>query len=86
MPYFNSFPQIPYDIAGKQFTNYQNVTNIFFRLRVIQEVLGNISAYYEYLIRDEDKPEILAEKIYGDPEAHWIILMANNMMRSIIIS
>jgi hypothetical protein len=80
MPYFNAFPQIPYDIAGRQFSNYENVTNIFFRLGIIREVLGNISAYYEYVIREDDTPEMLAEKIYDDPEAHWIILMANSIV------
>jgi predicted DNA-binding protein YlxM (UPF0122 family) len=78
--YFDLFPKIRYDIAGNQFTNYQNVTNIFFRLGVLQEILGNISAYYEHIISDGDTPEILAEKVYGDPEAHWIILIANNIV------
>ena len=78
--YFDLFPQIAYDIDGKQLSTYQNVTNIFFRLRVVQKVLGNISAYYNYIITEGDTPEILAENIYGDPEAHWIILMANNIV------
>lgn len=78
--FFSKFPTVPYDIAGKRYTNYQTVTNIFVRFRIIKEVLGNISAYYEYIIKDGDTPEILADKIYGDPEAHWIILMANEMV------
>ena len=80
MSYFDLFPKIPYDIAGKQYSTYQNVTNIFFRLRVLREVLGNITAYYEYIIPDTMTPEILAETIYGDPEAHWVILMTNNIV------
>lgn len=78
--YFTFFPTIAYDIAGKRRTNYQTVTNVFFRLRIIREVLSNFSAYYEYLISDSDTPEILADKVYGDSEAHWIILLANNMI------
>lgn len=78
--YFDYFPIIPYDIAGKDVTNYQAVRDIFFRLRVIRSVLNNISAYYEYMIKEGDTPEILAEKVYRDPEAHWIILMANDIV------
>lgn len=78
--FFDLFPTIPYDIQGKQLTNYQNVTNIFFRMRVIREVLSSTSTYYEHLVRDDETPEILADKIYGDPEAHWIILMANDII------
>ena len=78
--FFTKFPRVSYDIAGKRFTTYQSVTNIFFRLRIIREVLGNIAAYYEYLVKDDDTPEILADKVYGNPEAHWIILLANNIV------
>lgn len=80
MSFFQKFPVIPYDINRSTFSNYETVTNVFFRLRMVQELLNNISAYYEYTIKDGDTPEILAEKIYGDAEAHWIILMANNIV------
>lgn len=78
--YFSAFPKIPYDIAGTQFSNYQNVTNIFFRVRILKEVLNNISGYYFYQVKDGETPEILAEQIYGDPEAYWIILLANEIV------
>jgi hypothetical protein len=78
--YFDYFPKITYDIQGKQLSNYNVTTNIFFRLRIIRSILSNISSYYEYLVKDTDTPEILADKIYNDSGAHWIILMANDMI------
>jgi hypothetical protein len=78
--FFDTFPRIPYNIQGKRLTNYQTVTNIFFRVRVLREVLNNISSYYEHLIMEGDTPEILAEKVYGNSEAHWVILMANDIV------
>lgn len=78
--YFGYFPTIIYDIQGKRLKNYSLVTNIFFRMRIVREIIGNIHAYYEYLVKDDDTPEILAEKIYRDAEAHWLILMANDMV------
>lgn len=78
--FFDKIPKISYDIQGKQLTNYNSVTNILFRVRIIRSVLTNISSYFEYLVKDDDTPEILAEKIYGNPEAHWIILMANDII------
>lgn len=80
MNFFDKFPTIPYDITRGTFPNYEEVTNIFFRLAIVKEAINNISAYYEYTIRDGDTPEILAEKIYGDAEAHWVILMANDIV------
>lgn len=78
--FFDTFPRIAYDIQGKRLTNYQSTTNILFRLRIIRSVLSNLSAYYEHLVADGDTPEILAEKVYSDPEAHWIIMMANDIV------
>lgn len=78
--YFEKFPKMLYDIQGKRRTNYETVTNIFFRMQIIRSLMGNINAYYDYLIKDDDTPEILADKVYGDIEAHWIILMSNDMV------
>lgn len=78
--FFSYFPKINYDIQGKQLSNYQTVTNVLFRLRIIRSVLSNISTYYEHIISDDDTPEILAEKVYNNPEAHWIILLANDII------
>ena len=78
--FFDKFPLLLYDVTGKRLSNYELSTNIFFRIRIIREILGNISAYYEYLISDSDTPEILADKLYGNPEAHWLILMANDIV------
>lgn len=78
--YFDLFPKLLYDIDGKRLSKYSSVTDVFFRLRVIRQVLGNASAYYEYIVSDFETPEILADKVYGDPEAHWIILLANDIL------
>jgi hypothetical protein len=77
--FLDAFPKVLYDIEGARYRNYQTVTNIFFRFTIMKEILDNISAYYDYVITDADTPEILAEKLYNDPEAYWIILYANNI-------
>ena len=77
--FLDNLPRVPYDIAKGKTSNYQAVTNITFRLKILKEVVDNISAYVNYTITDTDTPEILAEKIYGNPEAYWIILYANDI-------
>jgi hypothetical protein len=49
-------------------------------MRVVREIITNVSAYYPYLVTDADRPDTLAEKIYRNSEAHWIILYANDMV------
>ena len=77
--YLQYFPRIYYDSERKKLSNYQIVTDITFRLGIVKEILTNISSYYFYTIKDGETPEIIAENIYGDPEAHWLILYANEI-------
>ena len=78
--FFDTFPKITYSFGDSTYKDYQVVTDIFLRFGILKNILNNITSYYEYIITDGDKPEILAEKIYGDSEAHWIILYANDMV------
>ena len=78
--FLDLFPIIPYDIEKAVYrSNYDVVTDITFRFGFIKEILNNISAYYLYPIKDSETPEILAEYVYNDPEAYWIILYANDI-------
>lgn len=77
--FLDRFPQIPYDINKSGYSNYERVTDISFRFSLIKEVLDNTTAYYEYVVRDGETPEILADRVYGDPESYWVILYANNI-------
>lgn len=79
--YFDRIPKLQYDINRTPINSkYQNVTNIFFRVRVIQEVLNNINSYIIAELEDGDTPEIIAEKVYKDPGAAWMILIANQIV------
>ena len=67
-------------MSGKKYPDYQIVRDILFRTSFIRDALDKKTAYTEYIIRDGDTPDILANKIYGDSEAHWIILYANEIL------
>lgn len=78
--FFDKFPLIRYQISGVKYSSFQTVRNLLFRTSIIREALSNSSSYIKYVIRDGDTPEILASKVYGDPQAHWMILYANDMI------
>lgn len=78
--FLDLFPRIAYDVSGNKPREYVTATNIMFRFSIIKEILNNITAYQVYTIRDGDTPDILAEKVYGNAEAYWIILYANGMI------
>lgn len=76
--FFDKFPTIVYDVHNLGYGYRQLYTNILFRLKVINQVKNNSTAYYEYQIEDKDTIDILAENVYGDSELHWIIAYAND--------
>lgn len=79
--YFDKFPKVEYDINRSLINpKYETITNIFFRIRVIREVLNNINSYYVLEVEDGETPEIVADKIYKDSGAGWIILLANQIL------
>lgn len=79
--YFDKIPKIKYDINHSLINQqYDDVTNVFFRVRVLQNVLDNINSYYVAEIEEGETPEILSEKVYKDPGGNWIILIANRIL------
>ena len=77
--YFSSFPKIVYTF-DKNSINQQAVTNILARSTFLKEVSNNASVYFEYQVKESDTPEIIADKIYGDPYRSWIVLLFNNVI------
>ena len=60
--------------GSSQLTIVKDIThNIRFR----KEILENITLYDEYDIRDGETPEIIAERIYGNAQYHWVIMLLN---------
>lgn len=55
------------------------MTDISRNIRFRKEILSNITSYDEYDIVDGETPEIIAEKVYGNAEYHWIIMLANDI-------
>lgn len=76
--YFSNFPKIFYDFSQDQSSTFlQILTDITTNVRVKKQVLENITIYDEYDIQEGETPEIIAEKFYGNPELHWIIMLMN---------
>ncbi len=76
--FFEKTPAIGYDINGSG--EKRVVCNILQRIKIRDLLKDSWLIYYEYDIRDGDTPEILADKVYGNSQYHWIILLANDII------
>jgi hypothetical protein len=75
--YFSSFPFIPYDSVGNG--DYKLVTNLLKRVAIRTKVRTNTLLFDTYSVREGQTPEEIANRLYGDPNLHWIIMYVNNI-------
>ena len=75
--YFSNFPLIVYDSVGNG--NFKIVTNLMKRVAMRTKVRTNTLFFDTYDVKEGETPEILADKLYGDSNLHWIILYVNNI-------
>lgn len=75
--YFKKFPKFLYDFKINGENKVALVKDITQNVRIRTQILENITLYDEYDIRDGETPEIIAEKIYGSPEYHWVVMLCN---------
>ena len=80
--FFDKFPKVKYNLNTDTFAsnNYDFPVDILTRVGFLTTLFDNIFLYYNYTIKDTDRPEIIAEKYYKDPEAHWMILLSNRVL------
>ena len=75
--YFNAFPIMLYDSIGDY--NFKDVTNLLRRVKLRTKVKTNVMLFDTYVVKDGETPEMIADKLYGDPELHWVVLMVNDI-------
>jgi hypothetical protein len=60
-------------------TDYKLLPNILRRVKIRQGIRAGSFLFDNYDVRDGERPEDIAFKVYGDAELHWVILMTNNI-------
>jgi len=80
--YFKEFPTIFYTFPGKSVQDLESrfqrvVTDITQNVRARKDIFNDILIYDEYDIKDNETPEVIADKYYGSSLYHWIIMLAN---------
>ena len=75
--YFDTFPKILYDSKGNG--QVKILTNLLKRVAIRTKVKNNTSLFDTYTVQNGDTPESIADKLYDDPELHWVVLMVNDI-------
>jgi len=78
MVYFSKFPRVNYTFDNGK-TNKMAI-DIMKRVGFKSTTKANAGMFAEHNVMDGDTPEMLAHKIYGSSELHWVILLFNDII------
>ena len=77
MSYFNQFPTILYDPAGDG--SAKLCTDIMSRVRIRANMKKEIVMLDTYAVKENETPEIVADKHHGSPYYHWVVMLLNDI-------
>ena len=75
--YFQSLPKIAYPYNNQK--THTIVPDIF-RRAILDKFFKNRMIIDKYYVKDYETPEILADKLYGRSDYHWVLLLANDIV------
>ena len=82
MAYFEELPNISQPSLLPRSNKVEDrviVKNIFKRSKLRADVDQAITAFNYYYVEDNQRPDVLAQELYGDSELDWVILTTNNI-------
>ena len=77
MSYFNQFSTMLYDPAGDG--SVKLCTNIMSRVRVRANMKKEIVMLDKYDVKENETPEIVADKHHGSVYYHWVVMLLNDI-------
>lgn len=76
MTYFRELPNLEYenflsDSPGA--SDYVLMKNIFIRGKLRDDLQNVFTVFNKYIIQEDERPDEIADKLYGDPGLDWVI-------------
>jgi hypothetical protein len=78
MGYFRELPNLEYQSFLDDRTSsdqYLNVKNLFRRIKLRDDIQNIITIFDKYTIKDNSRPDTIAEEIYGRADLDWVVLL-----------
>jgi len=82
MSYFRELPDLEYVSPFRDKTSntdYIKSKNIFKRVKLREDIAKNVTVFNRYTIKDNERPDQVAKKVYNDENLDWVILTTNNI-------
>tara|TARA_B100002019_G_scaffold104860_1_gene90176 strand:- start:41 stop:715 length:675 start_codon:yes stop_codon:yes gene_type:complete len=82
-PYFSNLGDFLYvnrTREGRSEGDYSLVKNLFKRAKLREDIYQDLAFFTKYDILGDDRPDNVADIIYGDPTLDWVVLLSNNIV------
>tara|TARA_Y100000590_G_scaffold283039_1_gene318389 strand:- start:272 stop:952 length:681 start_codon:yes stop_codon:yes gene_type:complete len=84
-PYFRNLSDFEYvnrtsSKEGRSFGDYTKVKNLFKKGKLREDIFQDTTFFTKYTINGDDRPDNVADEIYGDSNLDWIVLLSNNII------
>ena len=78
MGFFRELPNVTYQtpLSNRISSNeYILAKNLFRSAKTLDWLRNNVTVFNKFIIDDNDRPDIVAEKLYGDPELDYVVII-----------
>ena len=56
------------------------MTNVTARYKIRDVLKDKVAIYYDYIVKDSDRPDLIAYKYYDDETLDWLIYLVNDII------
>ena len=81
--YFRRLPNLDYPSLLKEResnTDFVQTKNLFRRVKIREDLFANFMQFDKYEVIGDERPDNVAEKVYGNDGLDWVILLSNNII------
>ena len=81
--YFKHVPDFDYVSRlpnSKLINDYVKTKNLFKRVKLSDEIFGDLTLFNKYTIKSQERPDSVAYKVYEDSNLDWLVMLSNNMI------
>ena len=82
-PYFRNLPNLLYvnrNENQRENENYSVVKNFFKKAKLRNDIFENVAFFDKFIVKGDDRPDNVADTVYGDSTLDWVVLLSNNII------
>ena len=83
MTYFRELPNLYYQSQSSDrtaSTDYVLVKNLYRRTKLRDDLQNVFTIFDKYQIEQGERPDTIAEKLYGDSGLDWVVMLTANII------